>query len=203
VEEHTHSPQQHTPSSAPHDLITMTSRTPPAPAPAPQPPRPATNDHTVAQLVLRYVDDVRDRLMLECVSNAWRLAGCGAPAAWSPRATLELNPLPLARSKKPAPLVAKLTDARLLSVLRRAGPDLRSLVVNGAGKRFTGRALVDFVGSFLKNAEEAEQQQTKEDEEEEDEEKKSSRGSLSGPPPPPPLAAGAAFRQLQRLGLSR
>jgi hypothetical protein len=42
-------------------------------------------------------------------------------------------------------LAAKLTNARLLAVLRRAGPDLRSLIVNDAAAPFTGKALADYV----------------------------------------------------------
>jgi hypothetical protein len=46
--------------------------------------------------------------------------------------------------------VAKeLTDARLLSILRRAGPTLRALTVNDAGEGFTGAALVDHVRELL------------------------------------------------------
>jgi hypothetical protein len=88
----------------------------------------------LASLVLEYVDDVRDRLALECVCSAWRAAGA-APLSWAPRDTLVV----------PSPLASKLTDAGLLALLARAGPDLRSLVVSDAGAGFTGQALVDFV----------------------------------------------------------
>ena len=66
--------------------------------------------------------------------SEWRAAG-GAPLSWAPRDTLVVSP----------PLASKLTDAGLLALLTRAGPDLRSLVVSDAGAGFTGQALVDFV----------------------------------------------------------
>ena len=42
-------------------------------------------------------------------------------------------------------LASNLTNARLLGVLRRAGPGLRTLTVNGAASRCTGKALADAV----------------------------------------------------------
>jgi hypothetical protein len=41
-------------------------------------------------------------------------------------------------------LAARLTDSRVVRVLRRAGPDLRSLVVTGAAAVFTGTGLVAY-----------------------------------------------------------
>ena len=155
------------------------------------------DDHVVAQLVLRYVDDVRDRLMLECVSRAWRQEG-SSPASWSPRATLELHPLPLHLREQglevttiPSPVVVSLTDARLLSMLRRAGLDLRCILVNDAGAGFTGSAFVDFVESFV----------VMDANTEADKRKRSDVFALPAVTSTFPMAS--AFQQLQTLDLSR
>jgi hypothetical protein len=57
------------------------------------------------------------------------------PGAWAGSPALEIS----------GAVAKELTDARLLSILRRAGPTLRALTVNDAGEGFTGAALVDHV----------------------------------------------------------
>ena len=89
-------------------------------------------DEHLATLVLRHVGEVRDRLALECVSRVWRAVG-QIPGVW-PQLDLTLT----------GDLAARLTDARVVRVLRRAGPNLRSLVVNGAPSAFTGEGLVAY-----------------------------------------------------------
>jgi hypothetical protein len=92
-------------------------------------------DEHIATLVLRHVGDVRDRLALECVSSVWRAVG-QIPDLGCPR-----NSLTVLTGDR---LAARLTDARLFRLLRRAGPNLRTLVVNGAPAAFTGEGLVAF-----------------------------------------------------------
>jgi hypothetical protein len=86
-------------------------------------------DEHLATLVLRHVGDVRDRLALECVSGVWRAVG-QIPGVWQ-REHLTLR----------GDLAARLTDARVCRVLRRAGPSLRSLIINDAPAAFTGEGL--------------------------------------------------------------
>jgi hypothetical protein len=86
-------------------------------------------DQHLATLVLRHVGSVRDRLALECCSRVWRAVG-HIPGVW-----LQQN-LTLSGD-----LAARLTDARVRHVLRRAGPNLRSLTVNDAPAAFTGDGL--------------------------------------------------------------
>ena len=73
-------------------------------------------DEHLATLVLRQVGDVRDRLALECVSRVWRAAG-QIPGVWQSQNLILTGAL-----------AARLTDARVRQVLRRAGPNLRALV---------------------------------------------------------------------------
>ena len=86
-------------------------------------------DQHLATLVLRHVGEVRDRLALECVSRVWRRVG-QIPGVWQSQ-DLGLS----------GDLAARLTDARFRQVLRRAGPNLRSLVINDAPAAFTGDGL--------------------------------------------------------------
>jgi hypothetical protein len=86
-------------------------------------------DEHLAALVLRHVGDLRDCLALECVSRMWRAVG-QTPGVWQSQ--------DLAVS---GALAARLTDARFRQVLRRAGPNLRSLVINDASTAFTGVGL--------------------------------------------------------------
>jgi len=90
-------------------------------------------DEYLATLVLRHVGEVRDRLALECCSRVWRAAG-QIPGVWQSQ-DLTLS----------GDLAARLTDARVVLVLRRAGPNLRSLVVNDAPAAFTGEGLSAYV----------------------------------------------------------
>jgi len=83
-------------------------------------------DEHLATLDLRRVGKARDRLALECVSRVWRAAG-QIPGVWQSQ-DLILN----------GDLAARLTDARLGRLLRRAGPNLRSLFVNDAPAAVTG-----------------------------------------------------------------
>jgi hypothetical protein len=86
-------------------------------------------DEHLATLVLRHVGKVRDRLALECVSRVWRAAG-QIPGVW------QWDDLTLTGD-----LAARLTDARVCRMRRRAGPNLRSLVINDAPAAFTGEGL--------------------------------------------------------------
>jgi hypothetical protein len=86
-------------------------------------------DEYLATLVLRHVGDVRDRLALECVSRVWRAVG-QIPGVWQSQ-DLTLS----------GDVAARLTDARFRQVLRRVGPNLRSMVVNDAPAAFTGEGL--------------------------------------------------------------
>jgi hypothetical protein len=95
-------------------------------------------DEHLATLVLRHVGDVRDRLALECVSRIWRAVGQIPGVWWGEDLTLSGD------------LAARLTDARVTLVLRRVGPSLRSLVVNGAPAAFTGVGLVAYTDEALR-----------------------------------------------------
>jgi len=89
-------------------------------------------DEHLAALVLRHVGTVRKRLALECVSRVWRAVG-QTPGVWATQ-YLTLS----------GALAARLTDARLCHVLRRAGSNLRSLVINDAPDTFTGDGLFSY-----------------------------------------------------------
>jgi hypothetical protein len=86
-------------------------------------------DEHLATLVLQHVGEMRDRLALECCSRAWRAAG-QIPGVWQSQDLILTGDL-----------AARLTDARARHVLRRAGTNLRSLVVNDAPAGFTGEGL--------------------------------------------------------------
>jgi hypothetical protein len=86
-------------------------------------------DEHLATLVLHHVAGVRDRLALECVSRVWRAVG-QIPGVWS-RPDLTLS----------GHFAARLTDARVCQILRRAGPNLRSLVITDAPLRSPARGL--------------------------------------------------------------
>jgi len=97
-------------------------------------------DEHLATLVLRHVGEVRDRLALECVSRVWRAAG-QIPGVWLAQ-DLSMS----------GDLAARLTDARFLRVLRRAGPNLRSLVVNDAHAAFTGEGMRSYAALVVDEA---------------------------------------------------
>ena len=94
-------------------------------------------DEHLATLVLRHVGGVRDRLALECVSRVWRAVG-QIPGVW------QVQDLSMSGD-----LATRLTDARVCQVLRRAGPNLRSLVLNDAPVAFTGEGLRSYAALVL------------------------------------------------------
>jgi hypothetical protein len=94
------------------------------------------DDH-LATLVLRHVGDARDRLTLECVSRVWRRVGM-ITAGWA-RQDLTVS----------GALAAKLTNARFVQLLRRAGPNIRSLVINDAAASFTDTGLLQAYGAHI------------------------------------------------------
>ena len=89
-------------------------------------------DEHLATLILRHVGEVRDRLALECVTRVWRAVG-QIPGVWQSQ-DLTLT----------GDLAARLTNVRFEHVLRRAGPNLRSLVVNDAPAAFTEVGLISY-----------------------------------------------------------
>ena len=108
-------------------------------------------------LILNFFTIYKNELLysLRLYTPAWRSAGTSAPGAWSPCGdTLRL----IAGAGKTC-----LTDERLSAVLRRAGSDLKCLVVRGSGytvfgnpativavaNPITGAGVVDHVECFL------------------------------------------------------
>ena len=96
-------------------------------------------DEHIATVVLRHVENVRDRLALESVSRVWRAVG-QIPGVWQSQDLIISGDL-----------AARLTDASFYQVLRRAGPNLLSLVVNAAPAAFTGEGLSSYA-AFLYEA---------------------------------------------------
>jgi len=94
------------------------------------------DDH-LATLVLRHVGEVRDRLALECVSRVWRRVG-RITGGWG-RQDLTVS----------GALAARLTNARFVQLLRRAGPNVRSIVVNDASASFTGTGLLHAYAALI------------------------------------------------------
>ena len=98
-------------------------------------------DEHIATLILGHVGDLRDRLALECVSRVWRRVG-QIPGVW------QSQDLTLSRTNNHGlfrsawQVTGDTHDARVERLLRRAGPDLRSLVVNDAPANFNGKGLL-------------------------------------------------------------